>query len=48
MPYLDPKIDDDGAFEAIQYAERRDDIGRLTLGVMMQARSWLGRRDTAH
>src|SRR5262249_44824484 len=38
MPYLDPKIYDDGSFEAAQYAERRDDIGRLMLGVMVQAR----------
>src|SRR5262249_9162927 len=27
MPYLDPKIYDDGAYEAAKYAERRDDIG---------------------
>jgi hypothetical protein len=38
MPYLDPKIYDGGAFEAAKYAERRDDIGRLMLSVMMQAR----------
>jgi hypothetical protein len=38
MPYLDPKIYDDGAYESAKYAERRDDIGRLMLCVMMQAR----------
>jgi hypothetical protein len=41
MPYLDPKIYDDGAFESAKYAERRDDIGRLFLSVMMQARGEL-------
>jgi hypothetical protein len=41
MPYLDPKIYDDGAYEAIKYAERRDDIGRLVLSVMMQVRNRL-------
>ena len=39
MPYLDPKIYDDGQFEAAKYAERRDDIGRLMLSVMMQVRN---------
>jgi arsenate reductase (thioredoxin) len=38
IPYLDPKIYDGGAYEAAKYAERRDDIGRLMLAVMMQAR----------
>ena len=38
MPYLDPKIYDGGAYESAKYAERRDDIGRLMLAVMMQAR----------
>jgi protein-tyrosine-phosphatase len=37
MPYLDPKIYDDGAFEKIKYAERRDDLGRFMLSVMLQA-----------
>jgi hypothetical protein len=41
MPYLDPKIYDDGAYEAAKYAERRDDIGRLILAVMVQARGEL-------
>jgi hypothetical protein len=41
MPYLDPKIFDDGAYEAIKYAERRDDIGRLMLSVMMRVRNRL-------
>ena len=38
MPYLDPKIYDGGGFESAKYAERRDDMGRLMLAVMMQAR----------
>ena len=38
MPYLDPKAYDGSAIEAHKYAERRDDIGRLMLSVMMQAR----------
>jgi hypothetical protein len=41
MPYLDPKIYDDSVYESIKYAERRDDIGRLMLSVMMQARNRL-------
>jgi hypothetical protein len=41
MPYLDPKIYDDGAYETLKYAERRDDIGRLVLCVMMQVRNRL-------
>jgi arsenate reductase len=38
MPYVDPKIYDDGAYESAKYAERRDDIGRLMLSVMIQVR----------
>jgi arsenate reductase len=38
MPYLDPKIYDGSAFETAKYAERRDDMGRLMLATMMQAR----------
>ncbi len=38
MPYVDPKLYDDSEFEARKYAERRDDVGRLMLAVMMQAR----------
>jgi hypothetical protein len=41
MPYLDPKIYDDSVYEAAKYAERRDDIGRLMLTVMVQARAML-------
>lgn len=41
MPYLDPKIYDGGAYETAKYAERRDDIGRLMLSVMVQARGEL-------
>ncbi len=41
MPYLDPKIYDGSPIEALKYAERRDDIGRLMLSVMMQSRNRL-------
>ncbi len=41
LPYLDPKLYDDTEFEARKYAERRDDIGRLMLAIMMQARRQL-------
>ncbi len=41
MPYLDPKIYDGGAYEAAKYAERRDDMARLMLAAMMQARQRL-------
>lgn len=41
MPYLDPKIYDEGAYESAKYAERRDDIGRLMLSVMVRARGGL-------
>jgi hypothetical protein len=44
MPYLDPKIFDGGAYETAKYAERRDDIGRLMLAVMVQARDELASR----
>jgi arsenate reductase len=32
------KIYDGSVFEAAKYAERRDDMGRLMLAVMVQAR----------
>jgi len=38
MPYLDPKIYDGGVYESAKYAERRDDMMRLMLSSMMQAR----------
>jgi arsenate reductase len=47
MPYLDPKVYDDGAYEIAKYAERRDDIGRLMLSVMMQARGELASKESA-
>jgi arsenate reductase len=47
MPYLDPKIFDGGAYESAKYAERRDDIGRLMLSVMVQARSEVASKETA-
>lgn len=37
VPFLDPKAFDGAAFEAAKYAERRDDIGRVMLAVMLQA-----------
>jgi hypothetical protein len=43
-PYLDPKIYDGGAYESEKYAERRDDLGRLMLAVMMQVRQRIGSR----
>jgi hypothetical protein len=36
--YLDPKAFDGAPFESAKYAERRDDVGRLMLSVMTQAR----------
>jgi hypothetical protein len=36
--YLDPKAFDGAPFEAAKYAERRDDVGRFMLSVLMQAR----------
>jgi arsenate reductase (thioredoxin) len=47
MPYLDPKIYDGGAYESAKYAERRDDIGRLMLSVMVQARGELASKESA-
>jgi arsenate reductase (thioredoxin) len=41
MPYLDPKIFDDSEYEEAKYAERRDDLGRLMLAVMLKARRQL-------
>jgi hypothetical protein len=46
MPYLDPKTYDDGAYETAKYAERRDDIGRLLLSAVMQARGALRSKDS--
>ena len=47
MPYLDPKIYDGGGYEAAKYAERRDDIGRMMLSVMMRARNRLDARSAS-
>ena len=41
MPFLDPKSYDDSEYEATKYAERRDDLGRLMLAVMLKARRQL-------
>ena len=46
MPYLDPRIYDGGAYEAAKYAERRGDIGRLMLSVMVQARGELAPKES--
>jgi arsenate reductase len=46
MPYLDPKIYDDGAYETSKYAERRDDIGRFMLAVMAQARREIASKES--
>jgi len=48
MAYLDPKIYDDGAYETAKYAERRDDMGRLMLSVMMQARRAIASKEPAN
>jgi hypothetical protein len=47
MPYLDPKIYDDGSYQAAKYAERRDDIGRLMLSVMVQVRGELVSKESS-
>jgi hypothetical protein len=47
IPYLDPKIYDDGAYEPVKYAERRDDIGRFMLSAMVQARALLASRGSS-
>lgn len=36
VPYLDPKAYDESPIEAAKYAERRDDVGRFMLNVMLQ------------
>jgi hypothetical protein len=46
MPYLDPKIYDDGAYESAKYAECRDNIGRLMLSAMVQARGELAAKES--
>jgi arsenate reductase len=48
MPYLDPKIYDGSAYESAKYAERRDDMGRLMMAVMMQARHRLAAAGKLH
>jgi hypothetical protein len=47
MPYLDPKIYDGGVYESSKYAERRDDMMRLMLAVIMQARQRQRRKTVA-
>jgi arsenate reductase len=46
MRYLDPKIYDGRAYESAKQAERRDDIGRLMLAVMVQARGDLPSKES--
>jgi arsenate reductase len=38
MPFLDPKTYDDSEYETAKYAERRDDLGRLMLAVLLKSR----------
>lgn len=38
MPFLDPKVYDDGALETAKYAEERDNIARTMLSVLARAR----------
>lgn len=38
VPFLDPKAFDGAPFESAKYAERRDDMGRFMLSVLMQAK----------
>jgi hypothetical protein len=40
-PFNDPKIFDGSSYESAKYAERRDDMGRFMLSVMLQARARL-------
>jgi hypothetical protein len=40
-PFLDPKIYDGGSYETAKYVERRDDMGRFMLSVMLQVRARL-------
>ncbi len=42
--FLDPKYYDDGSYETAKYAERRDEIGRFMLSVMLQTRVRLASR----
>ncbi len=44
LPFPDPKAFDETPEEAIRYAERRDDLGRLMLWILMQAKGRLARR----
>jgi arsenate reductase (thioredoxin) len=46
LPFTDPKMYDDAPEESARYAERRDDIGRVLLWVMRQARDRLALRVT--
>jgi arsenate reductase len=43
MPYVDPKLYDNSPFEKVKYAERRDDMGRLMVAIMLQARQRLSK-----
>lgn len=45
MRYLDPKMFDGTEYETAKYAERRDDIGRFMMSVMMQVRNRLSTRN---
>lgn len=43
MPFQDPKLFDGTPFEIDKYRERRDDVGRLMLSVLMRARNRVSR-----
>jgi len=45
MPYLDPKIYDGSSYESTKYAERRDDLGRAMLAVMLDVRRRLNEKN---
>lgn len=43
LPFADTKVYDDTPEESARYAERRDDLGRVLLWVLRQARDRLAR-----
>jgi arsenate reductase (thioredoxin) len=43
-PFLDAKFYDGGSYESAKYTERRDDMGRFMLSVMLRARVRLAQR----
>ena len=41
MPFQDPKSFDGSELEAIKYSERRDEIGRIMLSIVLKAKHHL-------